>query len=246
MGSAARSRAAIGATWVIAFVCLTASVGGSLRPHHHRYRLFQSLTNMKQIGLGLLLYTQDYDERLPSLESMPEAKRTLQPYVSSSASTSPELWREPRYGQPYAVNTSLSRQWLRDYKVPEKVVTFYETYPWSGKRVVGFLDGHAKAVSEEDWPRLARESGMTGAFRAADAAPPAPWWSLNQGGPREPLPFGAFLFVSGVGAMLTAAHAGAAAGGSRGRALYVDMAERLLLFGLPTLAFAGALGSVMG
>ena len=129
----------------VSFAAFSVSVGERLEVKSARIK---SLSNLKQVGLALEMYTQDYDERLPPLPNAAVAKRLLYPYLKNEA-----LFREPRTGRAYEVNRALSgEKWARLAKNAARVAVFYETLPDpNGLRAVAFLDGRARLVSEDNW-----------------------------------------------------------------------------------------------
>ena len=163
----------------IVVVLIVLVLGAILRPvfvqTHGCYRdswQVRSLRNLKQIGTALMMYTQDYDERLPPLPNAAVAKRLLYPYLKNEA-----LFREPRNGRAYGVNRALSgEKWSRFAKTAARVVVFYEVLPDEyGGRNVTFLDGHVKWVGAATWAELKAGSKMPmtsteylAALRAAD------------------------------------------------------------------------------
>jgi prepilin-type processing-associated H-X9-DG protein len=130
----------------------------------------QSVANLRQVGLALAQYAQDYDEKLPpmrsahSLQQMREARLNppqtatvqylLQPYARSI-----EIFRHPGTKRIYRPNPFLSRKSLAAINSPAQMVTFYEAVPAAnGRRAVLFLDGHVERVAEADWPRIRQAS----------------------------------------------------------------------------------------
>ncbi|BDI33783.1 hypothetical protein CCAX7_58340 [Capsulimonas corticalis] len=59
--------------------------------------------NMRRLGLGLLQYTQDYDEKLPPLTSEPTIETLVLPYV-----VDPTVFTNPNTGEYYVYNSALS------------------------------------------------------------------------------------------------------------------------------------------
>jgi prepilin-type processing-associated H-X9-DG protein len=130
----------------------------------------RSVANLRQVGLALMQYSQDYDEKLPpmrsanSLQQMHEPRlnppRTatvqflLQPY-----SRTVEIFRHPSSKRIYRPNPFLSRKSLAAIENPAQTVAFYEPAPAAdGRRAVLYLDGHVTRVSETDWPRIRQAS----------------------------------------------------------------------------------------
>jgi hypothetical protein len=78
---------------------------------------------MHQIGIGIALYGQDYDEKFPPAKSWTDV---VQPYLKETAIFNcPALPRDARYG--YALNSKLSNKPLDMISSPTVVVAVYET-----------------------------------------------------------------------------------------------------------------------
>ena len=119
----------------------------------------QSLRNLKQIGLGMMQYVQDYDEYLPPMKSAAAAQKAISSYVKNDS-----VFQQPQTHEPYLPNTSLSGRSLRSFAEPATMVIYYEAVPApDGTRGVVFLDGHAKRISESDWPALKAASHVPNA-----------------------------------------------------------------------------------
>ena len=113
-----------------------------------------STSNLRQMDLALQMYAQDYDEVLPPMKDMASVKQLLMPYVKNEA-----VFTNPITNQPYQINTILSQHKLGHIPDPAAMVVFYEDSPASDNtRGVAFMDGHAKRISESQWPALRRES----------------------------------------------------------------------------------------
>lgn len=131
-----------------------------------RLELLQSAeaseTNLKQIGLGLMQYVQDYDEILPPMRSVqskaeitePQGKlatvqSVLQPYIKSA-----DVFAHPITRELYQPNMALSGVSLASVENPAQVIAFWEKSPYEGKRAVLYLDGHVKREPIENWPQI--------------------------------------------------------------------------------------------
>jgi len=113
-----------------------------------------SESNLKQLGMALIMYTQDYDEVLPPMKDPPTVKKLLMPYVKNEA-----IFAHPTTRKPYVPNAVLSRKKLGHIAKPAEMVAFYEASASSdGKRGVVYLDGHVAQVAGSDWPRVKRAS----------------------------------------------------------------------------------------
>lgn len=139
-------------------------------------RRASSTSQLKQIGLAVMMYAQDYDEVLPPMENAATVKRLLLPYVRCDEA----VFVHPLTQKLFQPNPSLSRRPLSSVSVDPKtrtlrppvletrcidmgelaqVVAFYEARPApDGTRAVLFLDGHVQVIPEAQWPRLKRAS----------------------------------------------------------------------------------------
>ena len=117
-----------------------------------------SVSNLKQLGLGLMQYVQDWDETLPSMKDAATVKTALLPYVKNE-----QLFMQPDTKRPYRPNASLSKRSLASFDNPATMVVLYEDAPEpDNTRAVAFLDGHVKRVPESEWPRLKSASHVPG------------------------------------------------------------------------------------
>ncbi|NSW57152.1 MAG: hypothetical protein HPY44_14155 [Armatimonadetes bacterium] len=117
------------------------------------------VSNMKQLMLGVLMYTQDFDQTLPGATWA----KDLLPYVGNNE----QLLRCP--GRPdvpvgYALNEKLVGARLGDIKLPSETVALFEVRGGgesqvgnaadvpdpgfhNGMLAVGFMDGHVEMMS---------------------------------------------------------------------------------------------------
>jgi prepilin-type processing-associated H-X9-DG protein len=117
------------------------------------------LSNCKQMALGALMYTQDYDEVLPPKDTAWQP--LLMPYIRNErVFKCPSALTEPA---SYAMNAEIVGKKLKKISVPEAVPLLFDAnatapsalaaptamaYRHGGKKNyanVAFLDGHAKA-----------------------------------------------------------------------------------------------------
>ena len=127
-------------------------------------------TDLKQIGLALTQYTQDYDEKLPPMrssqsmadirkydgkdwDSPPRAtvQQVLTPYMKSN-----EIFAHPTTREIYRPNINISGRSLAKLETsPEQVIAFYEAAPApDGTRAVLYLDGHVRREPETNWANV--------------------------------------------------------------------------------------------
>lgn len=110
----------------------------------------ESVVNLKQLGLALIQYTQDYDEALPPMKKYAKTQEILLPYIKDVS-----VFTNPITKEPYQANPVISGVSLAKIENPSETVAFYEGSPAAdGTRGVCFLDGHVKRIKETDWPAI--------------------------------------------------------------------------------------------
>lgn len=109
-----------------------------------------TVSNLKQVAMSLLMYTEDYDEVLPPMKNPETAQVALIPYVKSES-----LFLQPDTHQPLQPNPLLSYRPVAAFEAPADTPIFYEATPLdrggSRTRAVAYLDGHVTRVPETDW-----------------------------------------------------------------------------------------------
>jgi prepilin-type processing-associated H-X9-DG protein len=108
----------------------------------------QAVSSVKQLSLGMLMYTSDYDDITPFAQSTTAVQYVTYPYIKSL-----DLWST---GNPnnsrFLYNTSIGGVAMSDIPEPMNTVMFYESAPWpDGRRVVAFVDGHARVLTDAEW-----------------------------------------------------------------------------------------------
>ena len=113
-------------------------------------RLAACESNVKQIELGMLQYTQDHNGALPS--SAAAYKNAVFPYIKSESVFHCPADQEGAVS--YAMNAHLQGKNLDDLAHPSQVVLVYDgqngtlDFRHDGKAVVGFADGHDRALTQ--------------------------------------------------------------------------------------------------
>lgn len=132
------------------------------------------LSNLKQLSLGLLMYSQDYDERFPRAPRLPDMKKVGGPLVDAqhppdfAAYYAPDSWRlmifpyiknsaificpQTKSAYSYQFNARLYQVPLRQCTQPALTLGIYEDGlvdhvpppPHNGGYNAGFVDGHCK------------------------------------------------------------------------------------------------------
>jgi len=134
----------------------------------------QSLSNLKQIGLAVMMYVQDYDEKYPPMVAARNAseinehfsgnataktsvQNRLMPYIKSK-----QVFLQPTTHRLYLPNYKISRASMASIHSPSSTLLFYEDSPNSaGKRAVVYADGHAKLISEAEFQKQRKAQGIS-------------------------------------------------------------------------------------
>lgn len=110
-----------------------------------------TMSNMKQAALGMTLYTTDYDDVYPWVQSSRAAYEVTFPYVKNK-----EIFKtlNPNGGQiQFAMNLGGVESTTLDN--PAETPMYYESAAWpDGSRIVSYADGHTKTVTAAQWPRV--------------------------------------------------------------------------------------------
>ena len=99
----------------------------------------QAMNQAKQIGLGMMMYCQDYDENFPPVGS--DLRGIVDPYLKNDS-----VWNNPESGQ-FGFTAAYKATGLASFESPATTPLGYLTGP--GGRVIIFVDGH---VRWEDGP----------------------------------------------------------------------------------------------
>jgi hypothetical protein len=98
----------------------------------------QAMTNAKQIGLGMMMYAQDYDGNFPSPDG--NLKEVVNPYLKNDS-----LWNNPETGR-FGFQAAYKQTTLSGFSSPSTTALGYLTGP--GGRAVIYVDGHVKWEDE--------------------------------------------------------------------------------------------------
>lgn len=152
----------LGAAWLLFGIAVTFPMFG-----HHGGRKSHSrsacLSNIKQLTLGMIMYTDDHDDRFPLADSW---QRAIQPIVKLD-----DLFRCPvaTSAWSYALDSPMAGVLMESVKEPERQVLLFEANAalpnasggrerlaprhGAGKGAVasiGFVDGHAKRFTSAE------------------------------------------------------------------------------------------------
>lgn len=116
-------------------------------------RQAQSMSNIRQLALALLMATQDNDEKIPVIKTSEDMKGVL--------GVQPKLLTSPRTNEAYTVNPNISGKSLGSFADSSSIIVFYEKTPGEdGSRCVAFLDGHVEFVQAKDWEAVKQKSKL--------------------------------------------------------------------------------------
>jgi hypothetical protein len=147
----------------------------------------ETLSNVKQVALGITLYANDYDDQFPNAGSTAKAQDIVSPYTKNL-----QVWssKNPEGGR-LLYNTSLSRVISTSIERPYETPVVWDEKPWpDGGRAVGFADGHAKYVTAAEWDQSIWLFELQRRNRTAPnkiRAVPAPPWSAGLGKKKAPV-----------------------------------------------------------
>lgn len=142
----------------------------AVRRVHDQAMANTCLSNMRQVVLGLVMYAQDHNEHLPPKVS--EYTDLIHPYLKNKLLYTCPLDAKGIFS--YKFNSNLQGAALDRIPAPAQTVILYEgkegkfEYRHSGKTIVGFADGHAKALSPDE------TKGLIWTLEAPAATAPKP------------------------------------------------------------------------
>lgn len=136
-----------------------------------------TLSNAKQMALGVMIYMSDYDDVLPYPQSVAAVKFVTYPYIKNK-----DIYKtlNPNGGQ-FLFNNAIGGVEAAIVENPADTILWYESKAWpDGRRAVAFLDGHAKLVNPEEWKRV--EKSLRLKLKRKAKPLPANWGKKEFGG----------------------------------------------------------------
>jgi prepilin-type processing-associated H-X9-DG protein len=111
-------------------------------------REITSASNLKILGLATMMYAQDYDQRLPPMDSFDHYKAAINSYVPNQKDNS-DPFVETGFNVPYQINSAMSRKSLGDLPNARTTVLLEESVPHSRHMInVLYADGHVELVPQ--------------------------------------------------------------------------------------------------
>src|SRR6185369_12687482 len=91
--------------------------------------------NLKGLSLALMMYVQDYDNKMPPMRNQPQTQSMLLPYLKNK-----DLFACPESGLPYAMNARLSYVPVPWIVTPNtEIITFTDAKPHGDHWNVAYL-----------------------------------------------------------------------------------------------------------
>ena len=115
----------------------------------------QSASNLKKLGLALMMYLDDNQNKFPNLTNAESMKKAL---TYNLPSGSENVFVHPKSGKPYQPNPSLSGKSAKGTNVVGEVVIYEPDPSEDGTRAVLFGDAHVERVTEARWQDLKKSS----------------------------------------------------------------------------------------
>ncbi|MCH7905378.1 MAG: hypothetical protein IH944_12560 [Armatimonadetes bacterium] len=107
-----------------------------------------ALSNIRQVSTAMMIYATDYDDITPYAQSTRTVEYLIYPYMKNF-----ELWNtlNPN-GSRFLFNMAVAGVNIAGIPDPVGTVMFYESHLWpDGRRLVSFMDTHARFLTEEEW-----------------------------------------------------------------------------------------------
>jgi hypothetical protein len=108
-------------------------------------------SNLKQVALGVIMYSSDYDDVIPYVQDTASAFTVINPYVKNQ-----EVFKSLNpAGSRLLMNMAVAGVNSSTIENPQQVAMLYDSAPWpDGSRLVAFCDGHVSSVTASDWPKV--------------------------------------------------------------------------------------------
>lgn len=113
----------------------------------------ESLSRIKQLSVGMLIYQGDWDDIFPYAQSVRAVQYVTYPYVKNK-----DVYKStnPSKPGPFHFNMNLggvNAADITDFKTP----MFYDPNPWpNGNRMYSCIDSSAKAVAAAGWTSVSK------------------------------------------------------------------------------------------
>lgn len=134
----------------------------------------KTLSNFKQLALGMIMYSSDSDDVFPYVQDTKSALAVDMPYLKNR-----EVMKSYNPGSEVRFNMAVAGVAASAIAAPADTPLYYESAAWpDGKRCVAFCDGHVKLVDPTEWERLQAALHLK-MPRSGKPLPPFYWRQLH-------------------------------------------------------------------
>lgn len=113
------------------------------------------LSRAKQLALGCMMYSSDYDDVYPWAQSSKGWFTVIQPYVKNNELIYTHNPNASPNSNTFRFNLNIGGVNVSMIEDPANAVLLFDPVPdENGLRVVAFADGHAKKIAIEGWPAI--------------------------------------------------------------------------------------------
>jgi prepilin-type processing-associated H-X9-DG protein len=116
---------------------------------------YSSVSNLKQIGLGLAMYADEHNNKLPDMSTPQSLKKALTSFI-----TNEKVFLQSKTGKPYQPNPSFTAQPWQGPNASTDVLVYEADPSEGGNRTVLFGDGHVERVDATRWQELKKTSNI--------------------------------------------------------------------------------------
>lgn len=139
----------------------------------------RGMEGAKSVAVAMLMYTSDWDDQIPYVQSTGSAKAVTLPYVKDASA-----WKTHNpEGSRFLFNMKLAGALLSEIGAPNTVPMYVESKAWpDGRRIVAFVDGSVRMVKADEWAMV--EAGLFESFRRVGKPLPPDYmidWLRQQG-----------------------------------------------------------------
>lgn len=163
-GDGMRFKVALLATGLVVAVAAQQSLDDQTRVLRDK-----SVSNAKQLALGMLLYCSDYDDVFPYVQDTKSAFVVTYPYIKDLSITKT---LNPTGGE-FVFNRNVGG--VHAAKIPNPALTpmYVESKFWpDDRRIVAYVDGHVKAEPRANWPKVEKSLLLKFPRKAKKPLPP--------------------------------------------------------------------------
>ena len=142
---------------IVAIIGIAAGLNKLAEGERNKGVNVRSVSNLHQIGIALLMYSDDNNNVLPDLSDAQSLKKATASYLNIR-DEKVKVFVHPKTGKPYQPNSSLSGKDGKGTNIANAVVVYEDEPAEDGTRAVLFGDAHVERVTETRWLELKKTS----------------------------------------------------------------------------------------